>query len=170
MFAGQSGFVIIIVLVALVFFIVLFAVADFVAKRGGKAKPAKAKPEPVVVQKKNVDELTARIINDNGSVLFQDLEALIATDDTKNEEVVHEVASQRSRMHNRRARMLAFHEKYKSRTMAFESIDSNSFDEPVDNSVFASGSFNVDGLEITPDDVRKLTALHGLLSRKSEDE
>lgn len=161
-FMDYGTWTIFFLLIAFVFFVVLFGVVDYVTKGKKKAKsvPAPAMPEAAVPSKTNV--LESPVI-DTGSNFFNEISALIPPQEQKKEEKT-EVASQRSRMHNRRARMSEYRQKYQSRTVDF---DSENYDKPLSSQ---PSSFFVDGIEISQDDVRKLTALHGLFARKTDAE
>lgn len=166
---GNGVGTIIILLLVLAFFIALFTIVDFLTKSKKATKKAeKPKPAPDSVSAKN--KVSTDITKDEpvkidaGSALFNDIELLIP-EQSKKEERPEVAASERSRMYNRRARMMEYYDKkYKSRTVEF---DTNSFDEPISNN--PQSSLVVDGIEITQDDVRKLTALQGLLARKTGD-
>ena len=165
---GNTGIILIVAGIIALGIVILFFVGDFFSKRNIAAKkntaavqkPVDVKEEPVGASA--VPEVTVSASDDN--TLATEIEALIMEGSSKREDRI-ESASQRSRMHNRRARMLEYYDKkYKSRTMIF---DPNSFDEPVDNYSSSSSSLVVDGVEITKEDVRKLTALNDLLARKT---
>ena len=145
---GNLIIAIIVVLIVLVGMVLLFFFADWYGKDRKKvAKPqpvTQEKVEPVIVE---VKETTPEIV-------------VVPVKEKPLEKP--ETASERSRMYNRRARMSQYREKYKSRTMSFSN---DSFDEPLDNSTIM-----VDGMTITRDDIRKLTALNGLLERKKLDD
>lgn len=162
MFMDNSTWTILFLAIVFVFFIVLFAVVDYVTKGKKKAKsvPAPAMPEAAVPSKTNVLESPVLMI-DTGSNFFNEITALITPQEQKKEEKT-EVASQRSRMYNRRAQMSEYRQKYQSRTVDF---DSENYDKPLSSQ---PSSFLVEGIEISQDDVRKLTALHGLFTRKTD--
>lgn len=160
MFMDNSTWTILFLAIVFVFFIVLFAVVDYVTK-GKKAKPVPApvKYENAPFPKNDMSE--PPVLIDAGSNFFNDITALIPQQEQKKEEKL-EVASQRSRMYNRRARMSEYRQKYQSRTVDF---DSENYDKPLSSQ---PSSFLVEGIEISQDDVRKLTALHGLFTRKTD--
>jgi len=168
---GSIGDIVIIIVavVAVICLVVLFFVVEVLskgnlAKRSGAKKVASdvVKPEAAGVVK---DSSEIAVTTGEGSNLASEMEALIVERSSQRDDKV-ETASQRSRMHNRRARMLEYYDKkYKSRTVIFEP---DSFDEPVSSS--QSTAFVVDGVEITREDVKKLTALNDLLARKTSGE
>jgi hypothetical protein len=159
--------IIIVAIVGVVCLVVLFFVVEILSKGNLPKKSASGKVQPALQASekdapKDAPEIKAS--ESVGSTLASEIEAMIVgkSSSSQREEKV-ETASQRSRMHNRRARMLEYYDKkYKSRTVTFAP---DSFEEPVDTS--APASFVVDGVEITKEDVRKLTALNDLLKRKS---
>jgi len=155
-------------IVVLVGIIVLFFVADFLSRRNNTAKKAstgQTVQSPVKPVAHAIDETQDVVAAANiASTLATEIETMIVNDASSRGDKV-ESASQRSRMHNRRARMLEYYDnKYKSRTVIF---DPNSFDDPVAPS---QSSLIVDGVEITREDIKKLTALNDLLARKTHDE
>jgi len=160
-------------LIVLLGIVVLFFVADILTKGSaakksdsGKSDAGKTASVAVRVEASRAGDVSEASNDSNiASTLATEIEALIV-DDTASRGDKIESASQRSRMHNRRARMVEYYDKkYKSRTVIF---DPNSFDEPVSPS--SSGAFVIDGVEITKEDVKKLTALNDLLARKNFDE
>jgi hypothetical protein len=162
--------IIIIICVLLIGMVILFFVADFlsknnVAKKGstGSTKSSKSVAEKEVASEKDMSKEVLPVQDDHN--LADEIEALIVDSSSKREDTV-ETASQRSRMHNRRARMLEYYDKkYKSRTVIF---DQDSFDEPV-SATSQAPAFVIDGIEITKEDVKKLTALNDVLARKKSD-
>jgi len=150
------------ILLVLIFLNYLGRVPDTkkVDSGGGKSDAAKSDGQSDVGDAVSVPDAGISLTDD--SPLATEIESLITVDSSKRE-VVAESASQRSRMHSRRARMLEYYDKkYKSRTVMF---DANSFEDPIDTSAV----LNVDGVEITREDVKKLTALNDLLKRKTGD-
>jgi len=165
--------IIALILVALFGIVVLFYVADRYSKnniakktdtvKSDVVKANTSSPKPMTM--KDSDTQESANTSNIASTLATEIEALIV-DDTASRGDKVESASQRSRMHNRRARMVEYYDKkYKSRTVIF---DPNSFDEPISPS--SSGGFVIDGIEITKEDVKKLTALNDLLARKNFDD
>jgi len=157
----MDGFAaIIIVLAALAGFFLLFFFIDWFAKRGAKANRIKLVPS---LQKSSAPEPEVEIVPLEAVPAEPVQEVSPLKESSKREEKKSEPASARSRMYNRRARMLEYYDKkYKSRTIEF---GGNSFEEPRDN----SPAMVVDGIEITKEDIKKLTALHGLFARKEAD-
>jgi len=153
--------IIIVAILALLLFAMYYMVDTWSKKKPAPPKPAAPKPEPTPPgSEPAASGSTGTVATSN---LANEIEAMIVPDHAGRAEKV-EIASARSRMHTRQARMLEYYDKkYKGRTMIF---DPNSFDEPIGTS---SSSIVVDGIEITQDDIKKLTALQGLLERKGED-
>jgi len=157
----DGGFITIIIVVAvLAASIGLFLFGDWMAKRGAKsgaAKPA-AKDASKDAPKPPEPVKAAPIVNNSN--LADDIVSMLPKPEVKKDD--KKSASERSYLGSRRDRMIAFYDrKYKAKSEAF----SSSFEESLgDNS-----SMVVDGVEITKEDVKKLTALHGLFERKSAD-
>jgi len=155
-------FVTITVIAVLACFLFLFFIGDQISKRSGKAavKPAvrDAPKKEEAALKPTEPARDAAVVRDSN--LADDIVAMLPKTDEKREE--NKPASERSHLLNRRDRMISFYnKKYKDKSAAF----SRSFDEQIDEPQLV-----VDGVEITRDDIKKLTALHGLFERKSAEE
>jgi hypothetical protein len=171
----DRGFIItiIVLIVVLAVFIFLFMFAERLS-RGGKAKSkadgrgkAKSTAQDGSAKALVILEEQEGCIEGAKFELSSDIEALVAKEVPKKQVVEGDKsASERSRMHNRRARMLEYYDtKYKGRAASFEM---ESFDMQDGSS--AGSTLVVDGIEITREDVKKLVALHGLLGRKTQEE
>ena len=167
---------IIIVIVVLVVIIVVLFVVDFLSKRGLAKKPPTdankhaATANAPVGKGESISEpeiFAALASNENN--LADEMEAMIAIEPSKPSEA-NASAAMRSRIYDRRARMLEYHEKkYKSRSMSFDDnfykTSSMNFEDSFDEAVDGS-SITVDGTKITKEDIKKLGALSDFLSRK----
>lgn len=171
---------IIVILAVLAGLILVFFIAERASKGGdakakGKSdKPAPAKDIPKPAPKSDTcaehgrENCTcASAVETNVSILADDITSLISDEKPKKED--KQVASERSRMYSRRARMLDFYEK-KYKKYEERSADFNSSFEELAQPVSSNSSIVVEGVEISKDDIKKLTALQGLLERKAADE
>lgn len=158
--------VIIICFIALLCIVAGYYIVDTLSKKTiTKPAPKPAASEP---KKESVPVMSVGIDNEKApSNLANEVEDLIAADQANKVDKV-EIASERSRMRTRQARMLEYYDKkYKGRTI----FDPNGFDEPFDPSTPNNPKATVmNGVEISQDDIKKLVALQGFLERKTNEE